>query len=152
MERIVELNYNGSALKKSCEFRKGRGESILLIHGLGCLKESFEGIWSLPRFRRHAILALDLPGFGDYNRKKNFSYTLEEHAEVWRLVVEKLGLQRIHLVGHSMGGAVGLLVAKRVPSKIMSFTSLESNLIGADCTTSREAIAYTLKGIQREGI
>jgi pimeloyl-ACP methyl ester carboxylesterase len=43
------------------------------------------------------------------------------------------------VVAHSMGGAVGLLLAEKIPEKIGSFCNVEGNLIGEDCTLSRKA-------------
>jgi pimeloyl-ACP methyl ester carboxylesterase len=47
-------------------------------------------------------------------------------------VVRLLGHSRVHIVGHSMGGAVGLLMSQMGP-KIESFISIEGNLVAADC-------------------
>ncbi|KAF5431512.1 hypothetical protein C5S39_05625, partial [Candidatus Methanophagaceae archaeon] len=41
-------------------------------------------------------------------------------------------------------GAIGLLLIEKIPAKVLSFTNLEGNLIGDDCTFSREVVGYTL--------
>jgi hypothetical protein len=48
-----------------------------------------------------------------------------------------------------MGGAISLLLIEKIPSKIISFTNLEGNLIGEDCTFSREAIKYSLEDFEK---
>lgn len=149
MKEKVKLNYNATKLEVSSNFRKGVGESILFIHGLGCSKDSFQDVWKFPEFKKYTILAFDLIGFGDSSKPKEFSYTMEEHAEICKLIIENLNLGKIHLVGHSMGGAISLLLIEKIPSKIISFTNLEGNLIGEDCTFSREATKYSLEDFEK---
>ena len=148
MEEKVKLNYKGSNLEISYNFREEAEEPILFIHGLGCSKESFKDVWNFAEFENYTILTFDLLGFGDSSKPKAFSYTMEEHAEICKLIIEKFGLEQIHLVGHSMGGAIGLLLIEKIPSKIVSFINLEGNLIGEDCTYSREAVRYSLEDFE----
>jgi len=149
MGEKVKLNYKGNTIEISSDFRKEAEESILFIHGLGCSKESFKDVWNFAEFKKYRILTFDLLGFGDSSKPKWFSYTMEEHAEICRLIIDKLGLEKIHLVGHSMGGAIGLLLIEKIPSKIVSFVNLEGNLIGEDCTFSREAVRYSLEEFEK---
>ena len=139
----LELVYKGIKIEISSEFRPGAAESIMFIHGLGCSKESFKDVWRIPEFRDYTILTFDLLGFGDSSKPREFSYTMEDHAAICKLVVERLNLEQVHLVGHSMGGAIGLLLIEKIPAKVLSFTNLEGNLIGDDCTFSREVVGYT---------
>ena len=46
-----------------------------------------------------------------------------------RAVLERAGIERFHLVGHSMGGLTGLLLAHAEPDRVLSFTvDIEGNL------------------------
>jgi pimeloyl-ACP methyl ester carboxylesterase len=142
--KIIKLDYKGLKLKIAADIsnmgKKEKG-SILFIHGLGCSKDSFKDVWDFSGFRNFRILCVDLLGFGDSSKPKDFSYTLKEHAEVCKKIIEKLNLKKINLVGHSMGGAVALLLIKKIPERIISFINLEGNLIGEDCGVSRKAIS-----------
>ena len=151
MAEKIRLRYRGNSLVIAADYRKGAGETILFIHGLGCSKDSFRYVWDLPQYEKFTILAFDLPGFGSSSKPEGLSYTIEEHAEICQLVVEKLNNERINLVGHSMGGAIGLLLIQRIPSRVVSFTSLEGNLIGEDCTLSRQAIRYSGEDFEKGG-
>jgi pimeloyl-ACP methyl ester carboxylesterase len=148
MEKKIKLIYKDNTFEVSSNFRKGSEESILFIHGLGCSKDSFKDVWNFSEFKNYTILTFDLLGFGDSSKSKEFSYTMEEHAEICALLIEKLKLDEVHVVGHSMGGAIGLLLIEKNPSKIMSFINLEGNLVGEDCTFSREAIRYSLEDFE----
>ncbi|MBU4481602.1 alpha/beta hydrolase, partial [Patescibacteria group bacterium] len=86
---------------------------------------------------------------GESPKPKEFSYTLEEQVKICQLLIEKLNFAKIHLVGHSMGGAIGLLLIEKIPSKITSFINLEGNLIGEDCAFSREAVRYSLEDFEK---
>jgi pimeloyl-ACP methyl ester carboxylesterase len=149
MEEIIRLNYEDSNLGISYSLSKGVGESIVFIHGLGCSKDFFKGVWRFPEYEKYTILAFDLLGFGNSSKPKDFSYTMEEHAEICKLAIEKLHLERIHLVGHSMGGAIGLFLIEKIGAKVISFTNLEGNLVGEDCKLSREAIRYSLEDFEK---
>lgn len=138
MEEIITIDYEGKPLKIAAHLKKGEQETILFIHGLGCSKDSFKDVWSFPQFEPFSVLTFDLVGFGNSPPQKSFSYTMEEHAEVCRLLIETLHLDTIHVVGHSMGGALGLLLINKMPEKFCSFCNVEGNLVGEDCGVSRK--------------
>jgi len=76
---------------------------------------------------------------------------MEAQAAISRLLIQELNLNRIHIVGHSMGGAVGLLLAKDIKSIVESFICLEGNLVSKDCGGSRAAVEYSLEDFLKEG-
>lgn len=53
-------------------------------------------------------------------------YTLEEMAADAVSVLDALGIERAHVVGASMGGMIGQLVAADYPARVLSFTSIMS--------------------------
>lgn len=63
--------------------------------------------------RDHTVVVLDLPGHGAAGRDRE-AWTLAAYAEDVVRVVDVLGLERVVLVGHSMGGPVSLLAAARL--------------------------------------
>ena len=137
MKRVVKLNYKGIDFDISIRFKKGN-ETLVFIHGLICSKNDFSSVWEIPSFKKYGILTFDLPGFGKSSKPENFSYDMEDQAEICKLLIEKLGIGDIHLIGHSMGGTISVLLAKKIPDKIISFSNLEGNLIGGDCSLSRK--------------
>lgn len=136
-EKTIEIDFQGLKLKIAANFKESKGEGILFIHGLGCSKDSFEHVWDFPEFEKFSILTVDLIGFGDSSKTKEFSYNMKDQAEICRLIIEKLDLDEVNLVGHSMGGAIALLLIEKIPERIVSLISLEGNLIGEDCAASR---------------
>lgn len=106
---------------------------MLLLHGLGCSKESFRDIWFRDEFNDFSILSLDLLGFGDSSKPLKFLYKMEDHASVCAKVVNAIPSKKIHIVAHSMGGAVGLLLPVSVLNSALTFANLEGNLSKEDC-------------------
>jgi pimeloyl-ACP methyl ester carboxylesterase len=111
----------------------------------------FKDVWGFPGYEKYTILTFDLPGFGNSDKPVDFTYSMEDHSVISKMLIEELNLNKIHLVGHSMGGAVGLLLCQEIKSMIKSFICLEGNLISEDCTGSRLAISYSLEDFQKEG-
>jgi len=115
--------------------RNGSNDLIVFLHGLGCLKENFAALWDAPELAAAALLAPDLPGHGASHGPAPEAWTMEGMAKaVSETVRPRLDADsRIHVVGHSMGGAVGLLMARDGSLPLASFISVEGNLVAADC-------------------
>lgn len=79
-----------------------------------------------------AICAFDFPGHGDSDRLPPGMYSIETYADVVTDLVRQLSPQRVVLVGHSMGGAVGVLASQDGPDQA-SLVSVEGNLVREDC-------------------
>ncbi|MFI9323650.1 alpha/beta fold hydrolase [Kitasatospora aureofaciens] len=91
------------------------GPPLVLLHGLGERAAGWDTV--LPDLApHHHVYALDLRGHGDSGRTA--AYGLEAMREDVLAFLDALGLDRIALVGHSMGGAVAYLVAQAAPERI----------------------------------
>ncbi|MGZ3438493.1 MAG: alpha/beta fold hydrolase, partial [Polyangia bacterium] len=94
----------------------GVGEpALVLIHGLG----SYMPVWQRnidELAKSHRVVALDLPGYGK-SAKANFDYSMAFYARTVDGVINKLGLKRVVLVGHSMGGQIAMTHALRHPGR-----------------------------------
>ena len=128
--------------------REGGKDLVLFLHGIGCVKDNFAAFWEAPEFAGLALLAPDLPGHGASQGLPPESSTMEGMAAVLLDLVEAQvrDRRRLHVVAHSMGGAAGLLLAKRPPVPLASFVSLEGNLVAEDCgMLSRRTAEMDLK-------
>jgi pimeloyl-ACP methyl ester carboxylesterase len=146
--KTKKLKYGNSCVGISYKLRHGERDSIVFIHGLGANKDCYQNIWYIPEFSNYTVLTFDLPGFGDSDKPRSLSYTMEEYSDILLLLVGALNLGRFHLITHSMGGAIGLLLAQRAKSIILSLINLEGNLIGDDCTLSRDVAQYSLEDFE----
>jgi 3-oxoadipate enol-lactonase len=88
---------------------------LVLLHGLGDGAASWEGV--APAFaRRWRVYAPDLRGHGRSDRPGDYSVELME-ADLLGFL-DALGLDRPDLIGHSMGGLVGYLLAGDHPERV----------------------------------
>jgi pyruvate dehydrogenase E2 component (dihydrolipoyllysine-residue acetyltransferase) len=96
------------------------GDVILFVHGYGGDRNSWLFLQE-PLAARFRAYALDLPGHGA-SAKDVGEGTLDVLADAVTGVLDALGADRAHLVGHSLGGAVALAAAARNPGRIASLT------------------------------
>jgi len=145
VSKIFKIEFWGKQFELSARHKDGGGDLILFIHGLGCSKESFDEAFGFTDLADCQLLAVDLVGYGDSSRPRDFSYSMEDQAEILKLALDDITFDRLHIVAHSMGCAVGLLMVDDLADTLASFVNVEGNLIGADCgLISRKAtgIAY----------
>ncbi len=90
-------------------------------------------MFDFPQFADFQLLTVDLVGYGDSSKPQDFTYSMEDQAKLLGLVLQDLAHSRIHIVAHSMGGAIGLLLEEDLPNEIASFVNIEGNMIDEDC-------------------
>jgi len=96
------------------------GDVILLVHGYGGDRNSWLFLQE-PLAAKYRVYALDLPGHGTSSKDVGDG-SIGVLADAVTGVLDALGADRAHLVGHSMGGAVALAVAAAAPVRIASLT------------------------------
>ncbi len=106
------------------------GDVVLLVHGYGGDRNSWLFVQE-PLATRYRVYALDLPGHGT-STKDVGAGPLGVLADAVTGVLDALGAERAHLVGHSMGGAVALAVAARDPGRIASLTLIAPSGFGPE--------------------
>lgn len=96
----------------------GSGPAVLLIHGLGgCWQTWLENIPTLRE--QHRVIALDLPGFG-LSEEIPPPAEMTEHVRMIFALLERLELDAVSVVGHSMGGLISMMLATSDPSRVNS--------------------------------
>lgn len=136
MEPIVEqipIALSGESYDVSVKLRRGSPHVLLCLHGIGDCKEDFDGIWERPGFESYTVAAMDWLGFGESSKPDGFRYRIEDHAEAAARVLERLEAARVSLIGHSVGGAIAVMLAARLDGRLDAFINAEGNLIGEDC-------------------
>jgi pimeloyl-ACP methyl ester carboxylesterase len=96
----------------------GTGDPVLMLHGLGGTKISFlPTVAALaPDYR---AIAMDVPGFGDSDKPIG-RYDAAFMARWAVSLLDSLGLERAHVLGHSMGGRVALELGMSHPDRVES--------------------------------
>ncbi|NIM00443.1 MAG: alpha/beta fold hydrolase [Acidobacteria bacterium] len=98
--------------------------AVLLLHGSPGSRFDFRAV--VPRMRdRYRLIAPDLPGFGASSVWAP-DYSIRSHATYCVELLQRLGVDRVHVVGFSMGGGVGLEIYRAAPERVASLTLLSA--------------------------
>jgi 3-oxoadipate enol-lactonase len=100
---------------------QGSGEAVVMVHGLGGTSNSF-GPQAGPLSRFFRVLRFDLPGSG--RSPLGGGLSIPGFAEDVVAVMQANGIDRAHLVGHSMGTVICQHVAAGHPDKVASLALL----------------------------
>lgn len=88
------------------------GSIVLLVHGWGGCVYSFAELIPALTAAGHRVVAFDLPGHGLSDKPTEARhYTTDALCRVVRSVADRLALGEFALIGHSMGGSLGLQLA-----------------------------------------
>jgi pimeloyl-ACP methyl ester carboxylesterase len=119
----------------------GSGPRLVLTHGLGDRAATWDPIVK-PLSKRHALTTWDLRGHGASPRPAQpAQYSQGLALGDLELVVERAGAP-VHLVGHSLGGYLSLVLALRRPELVRSLTLIASGPGFRDAGARRRWNAY----------
>jgi pimeloyl-ACP methyl ester carboxylesterase len=93
----------------------GRGPAILLIHGIGDSCDTWKEV--IPRLAQtHTVIAPDLLGHGRSDKPRG-DYSVAAYANGMRDLISVLGVDRVTVIGHSLGGGVAMQFAYQYPER-----------------------------------
>lgn len=100
---------------------------VVFIHGFAAALTTWDDIAPLFPPERFTLHLIDLKGFGFSSKPRTGSYAVEEQAGVTAAYLKDRGLSQVVLAGHSLGGAIALLVTLQARDR--GDTGLVSRLI-----------------------
>jgi pimeloyl-ACP methyl ester carboxylesterase len=104
---------------------RGAGKpAIVLVHCWCCDRTFFEKQIPLLE-KQHRVVALDLGGHGQSGTNRE-QWTIDAFAADVEAVVNRLGLEQVILVGHSMGGPVAVAAAGRMPDRVRGVVAIDT--------------------------
>jgi pimeloyl-ACP methyl ester carboxylesterase len=89
------------------------GTEPLYLHSVPTSSDDWQEVLA-----RSGGIAPDLPGFGRSGKPGNLPFTLDSYVEFVEQFLDELEVERVTLVGHGWGGAIGLLFAQRHPERV----------------------------------
>jgi pimeloyl-ACP methyl ester carboxylesterase len=96
--------------------------TVLLQHGIRDHGRSWD--WTVAALAgRYQVVAPDLRGHGDSDHAG--SYAIADYVSDMAAVADALALERFHLVGHSLGGVIGLRYAAAFPDRVAALCGIE---------------------------
>lgn len=123
----------------------GEGDTVLLLHGWGGEAASFQPVFEwLAQF--HKVYALDLPGFG-MSQMPPTAWDTSDYAQFVTAFLEKLCIPKAHLIGHSFGGRISIILSAEHPEKVDKLILVDS----AGIKPPRTAKYYFRVGIAKVG-
>ncbi|MGC4111520.1 MAG: alpha/beta fold hydrolase [Nocardioides sp.] len=137
----------------------GSGPTLLLLHGLGCTHRTWlPVIDSLAR--RYTVIAPDLLGHGESD-KPRADYSIGAFANGMRDLLTVLDIDKVTVVGHSLGGGVAMQFAYQFPERTERLVLVGSGGLGPEVSAAIRAItttgfyqimgALTLPGVRHVG-
>lgn len=112
--------------------RRGEGDGVpvLFLHGFG--GDLGNWLFNLDALAEAVpVIALDLPGHGQSTPRLPGA-KLGDLAEFVARFLDAIGVERVHLVGHSMGGAIAARLALDRPARVASVALVNSSGLGAE--------------------
>lgn len=99
----------------------GDGPPLVLLHGIGSGSASWEAQLDglSPRYR---VIAWDTPGYGGSDPLPGERPSSAAYGEAVADLLDGLGLKKVHLLGHSLGGLIAAAFSARHPEMLSSVT------------------------------
>ncbi|WP_067697025.1 alpha/beta fold hydrolase [Nocardia jejuensis] len=104
------------------------GEAVVFVHGNpGPADDWVDLIPEIAGFAR--VIAMDMPGFGRSERPRAFDHSVVGYARFLGLLLDRLGVERAHLVLHDFGGAWGMRWALDHLDRVASLTLINCGVL-----------------------
>lgn len=91
--------------------------AVILLHGFGASLDTWDA-WAEVLARRHRVVRFDLPGSGLSAPDPAGDYTDARSVALLRALMDRLGLARASVVGHSIGGRIAWTFAALHPERV----------------------------------
>jgi len=137
----------GDGLTIACDVR-GKGETALVfLHGWGGDREYWKnqtGAFATD----YTVVTLDQAGHGASGKDRKV-WTVDALAGDVEAVVKDLKLKRVVLIGHSMGGSVALLAAKKLPGTVVAVIGVDT-LQDAEFKRPDDVVKGLFAGLEKD--
>ena len=95
----------------------GNGEPLLILHGWGGSRYSWEKVREILVDKGYRVIVPDLPGFGD-SQEPQKPQTVGDYRDFILKFADKINLQSFSILGHSFGGRVAVRFTRQNPQMV----------------------------------
>ena len=134
---------------KLAYIRRGKGTPLELIHGYPLDHTSWNEVAPLLE-NEFDVIAPDLRGFGQSTTVET-PYTILDMADDLAGLLDHLGIDKVALAGHSMGGYVALAFAKKYPQRVTGLGLVSSQAV-ADSPEGKDRRYQTAADVAQKGV
>jgi abhydrolase domain-containing protein 6 len=106
-------------------YEGGQGPTLVLLHGFAADKTVWLPLAGQLTAHFHVVIP-DLPGWGESSRNPGARYGIQAQAQRLQAFLTALNLQRVVLIGHSMGGAIAGVYAADHPADVAALALLDA--------------------------
>ena len=121
---------------------QGQGYPIVLIHGTGASLHTWDA-WTEELIKTYRVIRLDLPAYGLTGKDPQKRYSSLDYVNFLDAFLDKLGIEKFHLGGNSLGGLVSWLYASYHDQKVNKLLLLNPSGFPFDSTPMVIKLAKT---------
>jgi len=120
------MNVNANGVSLAVREWPGKGPALVCIHGLTANHTCWDSLADAltPDYR---MIAYDLRGRGNSDKPPK-GYSLEIHAKDLGALLDHFGLPSAVIMGHSLGGSIGLYFAARFPKRVKKLILVDGGI------------------------
>ena len=132
-----------------CDYSiEGKGQPLFLIHGIGAARDAWR--FMIPKLKEHfTVISYDLRGHGTSPIPSN-EFNLEDLVLDLELLRDRLGFDKSHFAGHSLGGMIAPAYARKYPNRVISLGLLST--AAGRTKEDRSKLSNIIKSMENNGI
>lgn len=111
----LSVEVEGAKINYTSTVKSPQALTLVLIHGFGASLESWHDVHPALT-AKFQVVRLDLLGHGFSDKPERGDYSPQGYARLVNGFISQLGLKRVVLAGHSMGGGIALLMMQPPPA------------------------------------
>ncbi len=116
------FDFKGAQIHYTIE---GKGKPLIMLHGFLCNHRIWKPYNAVLK-KKYKVISIDLPGHGKSD-SIGYLHSMELMADMVFELVRSLGIRKVNIVGHSMGGYVGLAYLEKYPDNCKTLCLFNSS-------------------------
>jgi pimeloyl-ACP methyl ester carboxylesterase len=128
---------------------EGQGKPVVLVHGFLGDHHYWDHVVA-PLAKQYLVIAIDLPGHGESSLSDQTT-TIEDYADEIASFLKQLQLEKVSLIGHSLGGYIVMAFAEKYADLLDRFALIHSTAL-PDTEEAKAGRVAGMEKIREEGL